>query len=61
VFRKECRFDSDHPHQSALRIEPHALAHDGFRWHVRAFDRETKTFRNFVLGRLSDAHPGGDP
>jgi hypothetical protein len=47
---------------SVLRrtIEPHALAHDGFRWHARAFDRETKTFRDFVLGRLSDVHSGGD-
>jgi hypothetical protein len=34
-------------------IEPHALAHDGFRWHARAFDRETASFRDFVLGRLS--------
>ena len=34
-------------------IEPHALAHDGFRWHARAFDRESGEFRDFVLGRLS--------
>jgi hypothetical protein len=34
-------------------IEPHALAHDGFRWHARAYDRETKEFRDFVLGRIS--------
>src|SRR6266436_548714 len=34
-------------------IEPHALAHDGFRWHARAFDREGREFRDFVLGRLS--------
>lgn len=34
-------------------IEPHALAYDGFRWHARAFDRETNEFRDFVLGRLS--------
>jgi hypothetical protein len=34
-------------------IEPHALAHDGFRWHTRAFDRETQTFRDFVLGRMA--------
>ncbi len=46
---------------SALQrvIEPHALAHDGFRWHVRAFDRETESFRDFVLGRLSHPQPGG--
>ena len=34
-------------------IEPHALGHDGFRWHARAFDRETGEFRDFVLGRLT--------
>src|SRR5262245_40363718 len=40
-------------------IEPHALAHDGFRWHVRAFDQETSEFRDFVLGRLSKPKPAG--
>jgi hypothetical protein len=34
-------------------IEPHALAHDGFRWHARAFDRDSDEFRDFVLGRIS--------
>jgi hypothetical protein len=34
-------------------IEPHALAHDGFRWHARAFDCESNEFRDFVLGRMS--------
>jgi hypothetical protein len=40
-------------------IEPHALAHDGFRWHARAFDRETGEFRDFVLGRMSKPKPSG--
>jgi WYL domain len=43
-------------------IEPHALAHDGFRWHARAFDRTSGEFRDFVLGRLSKpkiGEPGG--
>lgn len=39
-------------------IEPHSLAHDGFRWHVRAFDRETREFRDFVLGRLTSSKVG---
>jgi WYL domain len=39
-------------------IEPHALAHDGFRWHARAFDHETRAFRDFVLGRMSRPKPG---
>jgi len=40
-------------------IEPHALAHDGFRWHTRAFDRESGEFRDLVLGRLSKPKPAG--
>jgi WYL domain len=40
-------------------IEPHALAHDGFRWHGRAFDRESGEFRDFVLGRLSKPKAAG--
>jgi hypothetical protein len=39
-------------------IKPHALAHDGFRWHARTFDRETGEFRDFVLGRMSKPKPG---
>lgn len=46
--------------QPAARvIEPHALVHDGFRWHARAWDRETSSFRDFVLGRISAPAPGG--
>jgi hypothetical protein len=41
------------PQPARRVIEPHALAYDGFRWHARAFDRETTTFRDFVLGRVS--------
>jgi hypothetical protein len=40
-------------------IEPHALAHDGFRWHARAFDRDTGEFRDFVLGRMSKPKAAG--
>jgi hypothetical protein len=31
---------------------PHALAFDGFRWHVRAFCHEHNSFRDFLLGRI---------
>jgi len=41
------------PEPARRIIEPHALAYDGFRWHARALDRETNSFRDFVLGRLS--------
>ncbi len=39
------------------KIAPHAIAHDGFRWHARAFDEETGSFRDFVLGRISRPKP----
>ena len=39
-------------------IAPHALAYDGFRWHARAFDHESGTFRDFVLGRLAQPELG---
>jgi hypothetical protein len=40
-------------------IEPHALAHDGFRWHARSFDRQSGEFRDFVLGRIAKPKPAG--
>ena len=39
------------------KIVPHAIAHDGFRWHARAFDAESGSFRDFVIGRISRPKP----
>jgi hypothetical protein len=36
-------------------IAPHVLAHDGYRWHARAWCFENRDFRNFVLGRILKA------
>ena len=36
-------------------IVPFALADNGHRWHVRAFDRRSGDFRDFVLTRIADA------
>lgn len=36
-------------------IRPHALGHDGYRWHVRAWNEETGDFRDFVLSRMQSA------
>lgn len=36
-------------------IVPVALADNGFRWHVRAYDRERKRFGDFVLTRIAKA------
>jgi hypothetical protein len=43
---------------SSRTISPHALAFDGFRWHVRAFCHTRKEFRDFVMGRIRSAVPG---
>ena len=36
------------------QIAPFAMADDGLRWHVRAFDRRTNEFRDFAVSRLED-------
>ena len=36
-------------------IVPFALVDSGQRWHVRAYDRRSKEFRDFVLARIADA------
>lgn len=33
-------------------ISPHAIAFDGFRWHMRAYCHARTAFRDFVFGRL---------
>lgn len=37
-------------------IAPHAIAYDGFRWHVRAWCHEHNDFRDFVLTRIQGLH-----
>lgn len=36
-------------------LSPHGLAHDGFRWHVRAYCHSRKKFLDFVIARLRTA------
>ncbi|MHA4734399.1 WYL domain-containing protein [Ensifer adhaerens] len=40
------------------KIAPHALAFDGFRWHIRAWSCDTEDFRDFVLSRISEIGEG---
>ncbi len=40
-------------------ISPHALGHDGFRWHVRAYCHNRNRFSDFVLGRILDLASAG--
>jgi hypothetical protein len=36
----------------ARTLSPHALAHDGQRWHVRAFCHERAAYRDFLMARM---------
>ena len=40
--------------ESRREIVPFALLDTGLRWHVRAFDRKTSQFRDFVLTRIRE-------
>ena len=40
---------------SSREIAPHALGHDGYRWHVRAWCFDHSDFRDFVLSRIEGA------
>lgn len=37
----------------ARELVPHSIVDNGLRWHLRAFDRKTKSFRDFVLTRIT--------
>ncbi|PZP63141.1 MAG: WYL domain-containing protein [Pseudoxanthomonas spadix] len=38
-------------------VSPHALAYDGYRWHIRAFCHTRRAFRDFVFARIIE-HDG---
>lgn len=40
---------------------PHTLVNNGRRWHVRAFDRRSQSFRDFVLTRFTRVQPLTQP
>lgn len=40
-------------------ISPHALVHDGLRWHVRAYCHLRRRFDDIVIGRVLQAQLGG--
>ncbi|MCT8857505.1 WYL domain-containing protein [Shewanella xiamenensis] len=41
--------------KSVREIVPHTLVDTGLRWHVRAYDRTSNEFRDFVLSRIESA------
>ena len=48
-----------HREPSLRWIEPHALAFDGFRWHVRAFCQNGQVFKDFLLSRIIEVGEQG--
>jgi len=49
-----CRYVSISSGESQREIVPHSLVNNGHRWHVRAYDRESASFRDFVVTRFTD-------
>lgn len=43
------------------RITPHALASDGFRWHIRAYCHRNSRFKDFLLSRCCGTGNEGAP
>lgn len=41
--------------KSVREIVPHTLVDTGLRWHVRAYDKTSNEFRDFVLSRIESA------
>jgi hypothetical protein len=41
--------------ETERQIAPFAVVDSGLRWHVRAYDRKSKEFRDFVFTRMLDA------
>jgi hypothetical protein len=48
------RYSSFSSGEQSREIVPFALANNGTRWHVRAFDRRSGEFRDFVLTRIHE-------
>lgn len=40
------------PHPTQRTLSPHAIAYDGFRWHMRAFCHQHNDFRDFLFARV---------
>lgn len=49
-----------HDDPSTRDIEPHFLANDGFRWHVRAYCLKRNAFSDFVFARILEIQESGD-
>lgn len=46
--------------ESWRTIVPRAFAHDGYRWHIRAWCMEDSSFKDFVVGRITRTRPSDE-
>lgn len=56
-----CDYISLSSGETSRVIVPHAIANNGQRWHVRAYDMKSKEFRDFVCTRLQNLTEFADP
>lgn len=49
----KCQYESISSGSSTRTLLPHAIVNNGHHWHVRAFDRKSKSFRDFVCSRFT--------
>lgn len=47
-----CQYESLSSGTTKRELVPHAIVNNGHRWHVRAYDRKSKEFRDFVCTRF---------
>ena len=47
-----CEYESLSSGTTKRELVPHAIVNNGHRWHVRAYDRKNKEFRDFVCTRF---------
>lgn len=50
----ECLYVSLSSGVTKRQLVPHSLANDGRRWHVRAYERDKKHFRDFSCSRFEN-------
>jgi hypothetical protein len=47
-----CYLSKSNPKGSIREVVPHSIADSGLRWHMRAYDRKNRSFRDFVINRI---------
>lgn len=56
-----CQYVSLSSGASHREIIPHAIVNNGHRWHIRAFDRKSNSFRDFVCTRFITVTEKNEP